>query len=217
MSVYLVAGKVEPSFLKEFIKDHYAIKENHFIGIDRGTLLLVKEGIRPVFGVGDFDSITPSEKQMLVDEKIVLKTLPTEKDDTDTQQALLEAIQAYPKEKYILLGTTGGRVDHFFANLYLPLEERFLPYLSQIHLQDSQNYISFYQPGKYRVAKRKEMNYLGYVALTAIENLTLKKSKYLLTDYTSNTPVAFPSNEFIGQSAEFSFTKGFVVVIQSKD
>ena len=39
---------------------------------------------------------------------------PAEKDDTDTQLALLMAIEHFPNAKIDIIGATGGRIDQFF-------------------------------------------------------------------------------------------------------
>ncbi len=216
MTVFLVAGKTSPDFLKTVLAKAN-LKKDHFIGIDRGTLLLLNAGQQPDFGVGDFDSLQPFEKEILIKENVSLKALPTEKDDTDTQQGLLKAIHAFPDDFYVLVGGTGGRIDHFLANLYLPLEDRFAPYRQRIVIADEQNIVTFYGPGEHLVKRNPEMKYLGYVPLTAVKHLFLKDSKYTLENVTTTGPVAYPSNEFVGETASFSFEEGVVAVIQSKD
>ena len=115
------------------------------------------------------------------------------------------------------IGATGGRIDHLLANLWLPFEPRFQGVLRQIRLCDRQNSIQYYAPGSYIVPKEPDKEYLAYCCLTPVENLTLRRSKYLLTNQDVPYPTSYASNEFIEEAAAFSFDAGMIAVIQSKD
>ena len=71
-------------------------------------------GIEPHLIVGDFDS---HENPRLNVETIVL---PCEKDDTDTVYAVKEAVKR-GFDDFLLLGMTGGRLDHTLGNLSILL------------------------------------------------------------------------------------------------
>lgn len=214
MTVFLVAGHLD-DFSKNYLKS--LSKHNIFVGIDYGAYFLVKEKIPVSLAVGDFDSLSDTEKKLVKETAQKVKSLPREKDDTDTQAALELAISFYPEENYVILGGIGGRLDHFLANLYLPLEKRFSPYAEKISFRNRQNAVSFYHPGKHLLKKIPEMTYLGYVALTPVKNLTLEKSRYLLENVDVSYPTSYPSNEFLSDTCEFSFASGVVAVIQSRD
>ena len=51
----------------------------NYIGVDRGVEILIEQGIRPIYAIGDFDSI---ENQNLL-TKLKIERLPTRKDVTD--------------------------------------------------------------------------------------------------------------------------------------
>lgn len=191
--------------------------DTKWIGVDRGTYYLWQKGIQPTLGVGDFDSLSKSELSQM--EQVVpnMHYAKPEKDDTDTQLALALALEKYPTDRVQLIGTTGGRLDHFLSNLWLPLEPRFQPYLSQISLADKQNTIYYYQPGSYQVEKEIDKKYLAFICLTPVKDLTIQDAKYTLTRYITDYPISFASNEFVGEKVHFSFSSGFVAVIQSKD
>ncbi|WP_071130279.1 thiamine diphosphokinase [Enterococcus timonensis] len=216
MKVVLVAGHLEKDFAEQFLKK--INPDDQLVGIDYGAYFLIEAGFKLALAVGDFDSLSASQLEKVKKETPEVILLPAEKDDTDTQAALVKALEKFPEAtQYILLGAIGGRIDHFLANLYLPLESRFYPVMKKIQLQSSDNQINFFAPGQYTIEKNPEMTYLAYVALVPVVNLSLTKSRYTLDNQIVSQPFSFASNEFIGSTAEFSFDSGVIAVIQSRD
>ncbi|MGX7198340.1 thiamine diphosphokinase [Enterococcus nangangensis] len=212
MKVVLVAGAHPKAWPADLVQ-----QADVLIGIDRGTWYLLQAGHLPDIAVGDFDSLSAEELASVKAKVAQVHQLVPEKDDTDTQIALKIAVENYPTADFYLLGATGGRVDHFLANLFLPFEARFAPFTRQIHLLDQQNQIDFYLPGSYTVTKNPAYFYLAYVPLTPVQQLKIWNSKYALPATDLPIPYAYASNEFIGSTANFSFASGLVAVIQSKD
>ena len=100
--------------------NHWPAISNDFdkiIGIDRGNLYLLRRGIIPDLAIGDFDSLNDAEKKEVFSQVAEVQTSPAEKDDTDTQLALVRTFERYPKADVTLIGATGGRLDHLLANL----------------------------------------------------------------------------------------------------
>ncbi len=188
-----------------------------WIGIDRGNLHLIERGIDPLVAIGDFDSLKPAELQLVRDHiKDIRQSIP-EKDDTDTQLGLKVALQEHHADRLDIYGATGGRLDHFLANLWMVLEPRFKPYAPKIRMIDKQNTITFFLPGTYQIKKEPDKKYLAFVALTPMDHLTLFDEKYQLNDYQVKHPMSLASNEFVGETARFKFGSGVMCVIQSKD
>lgn len=212
MNILLVAGGSRESWP---LLDFSAY--DSFVGVDRGGLLLLEEGLPLTLAVGDFDSLSKEERRQVEEQAESVRTSPAEKDDTDTQLALEETFKLFPKAVVTIVGATGGRLDHFLANMWLPMEPRFQPFVRQITLKDTQNTISYYLPGEYTVTREADKKYLAYCCLTPVENLTLKDSKYLLDQQQVLVPTSYASNEFVGDTADFSFDSGMIAVIQSKD
>lgn len=212
MNILLVAGGSRKTWPQLDFSSY-----NIFVGVDRGSLLLLEEGQSVDLAVGDFDSLSKEEYSMVERRAKRIHTSPAEKDDTDTQLALEEAFRLFPEGLVTVVGATGGRLDHFLANLWLPMEERFQPFIRQIILKDEQNTISYYLPGEYTVKREADKKYLAYCCLTPVENLTLKDSKYLLEHQQVPVPTSYASNEFVGDTAAFSFDSGMIAVIQSRD
>ncbi|MGM0126217.1 thiamine pyrophosphokinase [Enterococcus sp. AZ194] len=190
---------------------------DYFVGVDRGGLFLLQRGYPLNLAVGDFDSLSPKEKRAVIQQAGEVLEAQPEKDDTDTQLALQHVFEKFPQAKVTLIGATGGRLDHLLSNLWLGLEPRFAPFLDRFVLRDSQNSLRYFTPGDYRIYKEPEMKYLAYCCLTPVANLSLFESKYLLNQVDVLRPFSYASNEFVTETASFSFSEGILAVIQSKD
>lgn len=191
--------------------------KGEWIGIDRGNLHLIRMGIDPIAAIGDFDSLKPQELQLVRDHIPDIRQSIPEKDDTDTQLGLKVAIEEHQADRLDIYGATGGRLDHFLANLWMVLEPRFKKYAPKIRMIDRQNTITFFLPGEYEINKEPDKKYLAFVALTPMDHLTLFDEKYKLNDYQVKRPISLASNEFVGQTARFKFASGMMCVIQSRD
>lgn len=209
---HIILGAPKTEKIKPFIKDHGIV-----IGVDRGAVLALEEGIQVDVALGDFDSI--SEEEMTTIKNRVQKVIdhPSDKDDTDTELALLYALEHTEEESINIYNWYGGRIDHLYSILLLSLQDRFQSLIERLYLVSAKNNISYYLPGEHIVQKIENMDYLSYVLLTEVKALTLKDVKYELNEESFNRPVALISNEFIGEEASFSFEEGIVAVIQSND
>jgi len=96
---------------------HAASAADFIIAADGGTLALVRNGITPDLIIGDIDSLDNS----IIDEFDLSDRIighPSDKDMTDTELAVMEAIER-EAERILVTGVLNGRVDHFLANLSL--------------------------------------------------------------------------------------------------
>lgn len=189
------------------------------LGVDRGSLLLKELGFVPDLAVGDFDSLKKRELFQLEQDVPDIRYSVPEKDLTDTELMVKYAFKDYQVDALTLVGSTGGRLDHFLNNLLIVLRPEFKAYTEKIKIWDQQNLVSFYQAGKHVVHKLPTYKYVGVAPLTQIEKLTISGAKYDLSGYSSKVPVSFSSNEFLPTKKmfEISFTQGTLAVIQSKD
>ncbi|EPC37322.1 Thiamin pyrophosphokinase [Lacticaseibacillus paracasei subsp. paracasei Lpp225] len=189
-----------------------------WIGVDRGTLRLVRAGIHPELAVGDFDSLTLEELRLVRGHVQKLQQVPSEKDDTDTELAVKAALQASSSGDVTLVGGTGGRLDHFLSNLFLPLQPRFLADIERLHLFDVQNWVDYYSPGEHEIKPLPGYRYVAVVNLTPVADLTIVGAKYPLKPWQAGYPYAWASNEFLGkQPFTVSWTTGQVAIIYSRD
>lgn len=217
-TVFLVAGG-KNHLLAQLLQPYDFWKNTRFIGIDGGALELLKLSSPLDIAIGDFDSIEKNEFDLIkmVAKKII--TAPSEKDDTDTQMALAQAMKEYPNARvYILLGATGGRVDHFLSVLGMAVEKRFEEIVEKIELHDEKNVIRFLKAGNHTIGKLDNYSYVSFACLNKVEGLSIKKAKYELAKTDVENPYCYTSNEFVdSKPIEVSFSSGVVAVIQAKD
>ncbi len=189
-----------------------------WVGADRGALRLIQNGIQPTIAIGDFDSSTKAEQNLIRENSKKIYTAKPEKDDTDTELALKIIFKSFQDISRInIFGATGGRIDHLLANLFFVLREPFYEYADKIFIFDRFNTINFYKPGTYTIQKENDKKYLAFVPLTSVEKLSLLDEKYRLDKRDFKFPISLASNEFVGEKGSFSFVTGVVCVIQSKD
>lgn len=193
------------------------MNQTAIIGVDRGVRFALEAGFNVDIAVGDFDSLTTDEFQNMTKEISIVKTSVPEKDDTDTELGVLMAMEHYPGLPVIIIGGTGGRIDHFLCNLWFPLQPRFSKMIPLIHLWDKWNKVSYFHPGDYEILKDPLFDYLAFVCFTPVTGLYLREVKYPLNDVTLYHPMSYASNEFLTEKANFSFHSGIMGVIQSMD
>ncbi|KRK13559.1 thiamine pyrophosphokinase [Lacticaseibacillus zeae DSM 20178 = KCTC 3804] len=202
----------------ENLSDDWQQLAGEWIGVDRGTLRLVKAGIKPILAVGDFDSLTASEFQLVREHVQKIEQVPSAKDDTDTELAVKAALTDFSADKVTLVGATGGRLDHFLSNLFLPLQPRFLDDIERIHLLDEQNHVDYYGPGTHEIQPLPGYRYVAVINLTPVTDLAIVGAKYPLKPWSAAYPYAWASNEFIGNEPfTVSWTTGQVAIIYSRD
>ena len=93
-------------------------KAGKVIAADKGAAYCLEAGVIPHLVVGDFDSLPPDIQHELRDLGVSIRQFGIEKDYTDTQLALEEAISEGARDVEII-GAMGGRFDHELANLHL--------------------------------------------------------------------------------------------------
>ncbi|WP_077211481.1 thiamine diphosphokinase [Bacillus dakarensis] len=189
-----------------------------WVGVDKGVTVLLEAGIKPAVGFGDFDSVSSDELYAIKKKVNQLMTYEEEKDETDTEHALNWAIGQNP-DKIRIFGGTGGRLDHFFANVQLILKPALkeLPY--QVEIIDQKNIIFVTYPGIHRLNKISEKKYVSFIPVSsAVDRLTLEGFKYPLKD--RHIPLGSTlciSNELLNDYGTFSFREGILMVIRSCD
>ncbi|MCD7033824.1 thiamine diphosphokinase [Metabacillus sp. GX 13764] len=185
-------------------------------GADRGVVYLADENIAMAKALGDFDSISKEEREELEQKGTNLSIYPSEKDKTDTELALDWAIEQKPDEIY-LFGTTGGRLDHLYANIFLLMKQ--FDEGVRIILADKNNEVTFFKEGSYEVRESSHFPYLSFIPFKSdVKELTLEGFKYPL--HKRFVPFASTlciSNELIQPKGTFSFKSGILMMVRSRD
>jgi thiamine pyrophosphokinase len=188
-----------------------------WVGADRGNLYLLSHGIIPEIAIGDFDSINQKEQKLLRENVADFRKFPPEKDDTDSQLTILAAHDKFHPDQYFIYGATGGRIDHFLANLYLPYDKRFREFYDKMYFKSATNTIRFFRPGSYTVYHESGMKYVAFVHLGPVADLNIIDAKYTLTNFSAPHAISWASNEFVDDTIDFNFESGIIAVIQSCD
>ncbi len=89
------------------------------IAADGGARHAAALGVRLDRWVGDGDSVAPGELERLAASGVALERADTDKDESDTELALLAAIRAGAAAVTIIGALGGVRVDHALANIGL--------------------------------------------------------------------------------------------------
>ena len=198
---------------KDIVSDDFSdidLSECFIICADGGFEAANRLGIKPDLWVGDMDSLN-SDKNLCA-EKIIF---PVDKDMTDSHIAVNEAIKRGFKE-ILLVGATGGRLDHEYANYCL------LKYI----LKSGGNGMIINKNNRIILTDKNieimpcGMKYISFFPFSGkVNNFFVKDVKYELEKYCLTDDDTFTtSNEFCGDnSAKVSFKDGYVLIITSKD
>lgn len=89
------------------------------LAADHGAEAALSFGYTPQHVLGDFDSLAVSTQELLKKEHVQLHTFKHDKDETDTELAVLFAKEHGATSIDILGGVEGNRIDHVLANIFL--------------------------------------------------------------------------------------------------
>ncbi|CAD7360047.1 MULTISPECIES: thiamine diphosphokinase [Staphylococcus] len=198
--------------LPEKLLEHHHDQE--WAGVDRGTLLLLQHQITPVFAVGDFDSISSSEREW-IKSHIAIEPVPAEKADTDLALAVHQAV-ALGYDDIQIYGATGGRLDHFMGAMALLQNPDFVN--KKIVIIDKMNEIEYLTEGRYTIENNESFKYVSFPLGADQVKLSLKGFKYELDEVTLQRGSTLTiSNEFIEDKGEVIVHEGAVFLMRSRD
>lgn len=211
MIVAIVSGGTPPSekLLKSYLK-----KVDFIIAADKGCECLYNYNIIPDLLLGDFDS---ANKEILDNAKLKIKEIlefPPEKDYTDTEIAIMEAVKR-GAEKIYLFGATGSRMDHTLGNIGLLLTYK----KKGVILEIIDNNNRFYLSKNNMILQGKHGETISFHALSdKVVNLEIKGGKYKLENYDMSLlePRAI-CNEFVYTPIEISYDTGELLIVHSID
>lgn len=200
---------LKPAIFVCTLKSDIPLKEGDFFGVDRGAFFLAKKGIKMKVAMGDFDSVTEEEKELIKNYADRIIELNPIKNKSDTQEAI-ELAESMGYTKGILIGAIGKRMDHSYVNFRLMNQSSM-----QIEILDEYNKMYILEEGVHSILKS------GYPYLSLFSKnaeVSLAKVKYPLEHYQLNEKDLIGlSNEILDQEAILEIMNGKVLIIQSKD
>lgn len=206
----IVSGGKKPS---RSLFDKLRNENTYLIAVDKGAEFFREENIVPNLLVGDFDSIS-KETLSFFQDKTIVKSYDEEKDFTDTEAALHEAI-ILGVDEIDFLGCTGNRLDHFTGNL--ALLDQSLDKGVKAYMYDDHNKIFLMKsPG---VIERDFGRYISFQGFRGpVRGFGVKGVKYPLWNYDLKfgDPRTI-SNEFIQDKISVTFTEGALLVFMTED
>ncbi len=212
--VIVSGGELDEKFALAVLRESVT---NCVIGVDKGMELLYWNGIVPSYIVGDFDSVDQKIANYYRDETSVpIREYNPVKDASDTEIAVRLAMTLGCSE-LIILGATGGRIDHLWANV----QTLTIPFRAGIDAKilDPRNRIRLI--GGKTVLKKSEA-YGPYFSLFPLGNevygFNIEGAKYPLRNHTL-TPYdsLCVSNQIAGDEVTIDFSAGTVILMETRD
>ena len=212
--VIVSGGELEESFV---LSELETLDSQFIIGVDRGMEFLCRHQILPNYIVGDFDSVKKEIGDYYRNEtNVPIREFNPVKDASDTEIAIRLAMTLGASEIYIL-GATGGRIDHLWANV----QTLTIPFKAggDAVILDSQNKIRLI--GGDTVIRREDA-YGPYFSIfplgQEIYSLSIEGAKYplhghQLTPYDS----LCVSNQFEEEEVKITFGSGIVILMETRD
>ncbi|SDB16153.1 thiamine diphosphokinase [Eubacterium oxidoreducens] len=215
MKAAIISGGIlDNNFILSYLDESF----DCMIAADKGLLFFYETGKKPDLIMGDFDSIPSkilSHYRETMPDRIL--TYPSVKDETDTELAILKALEMGAK-KIHLLGATGGRVDHLLGtmkNLGLGLDKG-----AEIYLVDKANRIRMIAEGK-TVLHKNDM-FGTYFSIIPYENslkgLTIRGSMYDVQQITLEGFISRGvSNQMLEDVVEIEIEEGKAYLMETCD
>lgn len=213
-TVIVSGGMLEEDFVLPILKS----EETEFvIGVDKGLEFLYKHEIKPDYIVGDFDSVSRELVDYYREElNVPIREFNPVKDASDTEIALRLCL-GLNRKSILILGGTGNRIDHLWANvqclqmaLQAGVDARIVDSHNQIRLLDSD------------ITLKKSEAFGPYFSLFPLEmpvdELSIRGAKYPLQNhFLKPSDSLCVSNEFAEDEVTISFVYGKVILMETRD
>ena len=190
----------------EFHEDISLTNDDLLIAVDGGFDSLRKAGYTPDVLVGDLDSIKSE-----VPASVRVFQYPPEKDETDMFLAYSLGARCDYTD-FVILGGTGGRLDHTLANMSLLLYAKERGH--NITIMDEKSITICIKNETVRLSGNPGA-YLSVFAISGpAHGVSIKGAKYEVesTTLTPDFPLGV-SNEFTDEKAQISVEDGALIII----
>ncbi|SHI68703.1 thiamine diphosphokinase [Clostridium amylolyticum] len=211
MKILIIGGGKLPS--EKLLRKEYS-QSDYTICADKGGEYLLDINLVPHMLIGDFDSISEESLKKFSEKRVLIQRYPVEKDYTDTEICVMEALEHNPDE-IVMLGCTGSRLDHVIGNI--GLLKRCLDKNVKAYIKDENNVIFLMdKPDTFTGEKDKIISLQAFTE--EVSGLNISGVKYPLKGYNLKSWSAYTvSNVMINKKIDISFEKGILMVIFSKD
>jgi thiamine pyrophosphokinase len=108
-----------PGAIGALLAEHGPADDTLVVAADGGAIKAVALGLWPDVVVGDADSLPSDRIEELRRDGVEVLVHPAQKDESDTELAVREAIDRGAQQILLLGGFGGDRVEHTIANLLL--------------------------------------------------------------------------------------------------
>ena len=212
--VIVSGGKINEEFVLPILQEE---GNKNLIGVDKGMEFLYRNQIMPSYIVGDFDSVSEEIGNYYRKQTDVpIREYNPVKDASDTEIAIRLAVTLGCKE-LLILGATGGRLDHLWANvqsLAIPMKAGI-----DARILDEQNRIRLI---KGEITLKRTEAYGPYFSVfplgDKIYGFNITGARYPLKDHTL-TPYdsLCVSNQFAEDEVRISAPDGVVILMETRD
>ena len=147
-SIIISGGELDEALTLSVLNQQ---EERCVIAVDKGVEFLYYHQIMPDYIVGDFDSAKEEIRDYYKNKtNVPVREYNPVKDASDTEIAIRLAMTLGSKE-LVILGATGGRIDHLWANV----QSLMIPFKAGIDAKiiDRQNLISIIGSGETHIRK----------------------------------------------------------------
>ena len=211
--IMMCAGEYHPMEIR--------IRPDDFvIAVDGGLSGLIRQGIRPDFLLGDFDSLRPGDTEIMkryreMGESSFLQ-LPVEKDDTDTMAAAKLGIEKGYTE-FLIYGGLGARLDHTMANIQTLAW--ILRHGGQGWLLDRETSVTVIGEGRFVIPESFEGTVSLFSLDTELRNVSIRGMKYNLENAVvrNDFPLGCSNETLPGIQGEIEIGAGMALVVLTEN
>ncbi len=205
-------GSFDTDRMGEYLKGN---KYDYIIAADSGGEYAASLGLKTDLLLGDFDSISVEAFEELKLGGCRIREFDSEKDETDFDIALKEAIALKP-EKITIVGATGTRLDHTMTTFFCMM--KVLDTGIECEIIDSHNRI-YLKNKDFSIEKKKQYgDYISLVPVTKDVTLSISGMKYNLDNKRVQRGESLcQSNEIVEDVADIRVSGGVVAVFESMD
>jgi thiamine pyrophosphokinase len=186
------------------------------IAADGGALKAEALGFEPRVVVGDVDSLAPAEVERIRATGAEIVIRPADKDESDTELALNEALDRGATRIVIVGGFGGRRIEHTLANILLIATERLKG--RDICLADGASTLRVMHNGESLEINGSAGDYVSLLPLTwHVSGVTTVGLRYALTkEMLEQGPARGLSNELTTGSATIQIDQGRLAVVHTR-